>query len=70
MRREELLELAKLHGIDLAAVELTDENLEAIVGGKDLLGGGGGGGFGGFGGSSSSGGLQKLVRGGSTTTRF
>ena len=67
MRREELVELVKANGIDLNAVELTDSELEAVIGGLDKGGGGGGGGFGG---SSSSGGLSKLVRGGSTTSRF
>ena len=67
MRREELVELAKANGIDLNAVELTDSELEAVVGGLDK--GGGGGGFPGSG-SSSSGGLSKLVRGGSTTRNF
>ena len=67
MRREELAELAKVNGIDLNAVELTDAELEAVIGGLDK-GGGGGGGFGG--GSSSSGGLSKLVRGNSNTRNF
>ena len=66
MRREELVELAKANGIDLNAVELTDSELEAVVGGLDKGGGGGGG----FGGSSSQGGLSKLVRGGSSTQRY
>lgn len=70
MRHEELAELAKTHGIDLATVELTDAQLEAVVGGKDLIGGGGGGG-GGFGGGSSTGfGGSKIFSGGSSTRRF
>ena len=33
MRREDLVELAKVHGIDLAAIELTDADLETVIGG-------------------------------------
>lgn len=62
MRREEvpaeLVELAQLHGIDIDTLptELTDEHLEGVVGGKDVVvmgrpgWGGGWGGFGGWGG--------------------
>lgn len=71
MRREELADLAKAHGIDLATVELTDAQLEAVVGGKDLVtGGGGGGGFGRPGGSSTGFGGSKIFSGGSSTRRF
>ena len=67
MRREELIELAKQNGIDLNAVELTDAELEAVVGGLDKGGGGGGGGFGD---NSGRGQLSKLVRGSGSTNRW
>ena len=78
MRREELAELAKMHGIDLANVELTNAELEAVVGGKDVLTGGGGGGGGGVGrggrggrgGSRSSFDGSKVFSGGSSSRRF
>jgi hypothetical protein len=62
MRREELAELAKVHGIELN-VELTDENLEAVVGGLDKSNDGGGRG------RSNSGFFGSKVFGGNSSSR-
>ncbi|HUR54748.1 MAG TPA: hypothetical protein VMZ71_11495 [Gemmataceae bacterium] len=62
MRREELAELAKVHGIDLA-VELTDAELEVVVGGLDKSNSGGGPG------RSNSGFFGSKVFGGNSSSR-